>query len=149
MVNVTVAQATSTVTVTCPVVGSDLHRFCAYTLHRFILWCRWIERVVDPDLFKDDVGTATANAVYSGDANHTGSNGSDIFVIGESSNHGDRKLPSERPIYRARQLNPAPLHTLVPADWAVLDPNLFKQHKIWNSDCQCQLCWRREPQFRQ
>src|SRR6185295_9718970 len=34
-----------------PIDGTDLHGFSDRTLHRFLLWCWWIERNADSDLY--------------------------------------------------------------------------------------------------
>ena len=105
-VNVTVAQATSTVTVTCPVVDQTYTGSALTPCTASYSGAGGLSGSLTPTYSNNtNVGTATANAVFAGDTNHTGSNGSDIFVIVKASSTVTVSCPVNAP-YTGSALTP-------------------------------------------
>ena len=85
MVSVTVAQATSAVLVTCPLTEQTYTGSALTPCTASYSGAGGLSGSLTPTYSNNtNVGTATANAVYAGDINHTGSSNSAIFVIGKA-----------------------------------------------------------------
>jgi hypothetical protein len=81
-----ISQAPSTVTVTCPAAPTTYTGAAQTPCSATATGAGGLNVAVTPLTYANNtnVGTATANASYGGDANHTGNNGSGAFAIGKA-----------------------------------------------------------------